>query len=338
MFGFLKNNKPVHEALQESQVGCFGKLPIYHEFIRHNVIGRSVLELDEWVQQGFFHHSKSLQATADHPALKKYTYHFVFTGSGETPSSVIGTMMGSHDKCGRQYPFVLFKLLPNQFTESLSSSLPCAYQAFFESALNLCSTDWCLQPINMLKKRIDALNVIRSPSSRAYLIASEINALDTISRDVFWREMLGDSASEKAPVYIEVMKDLLATVVRKLPLRTSWGIEIRLPANERTHVHVSFWVRIAETMLGSRGWRPHYIWGDVNDSEKQSLYLFFRPVTPIFFSHLLGRRADNGILINLGHECESQGQISEAAKRIASMDPDDHMVSAFDEWSSWSGT
>jgi type VI secretion system protein ImpM len=335
MFSFLKHTKPVDAAIRESQVGCFGKLPIYDEFIRHNVNARSVLELDEWVQQGYFHHSKSLQTTADQLGLQNYTYHFVFTGSGESPSSVIGAMMGSHDKCGRQYPFVLFKMLPNQYTESLSSSLPCAYQAFFDNAINLCSTDWSLQPINMLKKRVDALNVMKEPISRAYLMESEIIALDAIRRDDFWREMLGDDAKDKAPVYIEVMKDLLATVVRKLPLRTSWGIEIPLPANERTHVHVSFWVRVAETMLGCRGWRPHYIWGDVNDPVNQSLYLFFRPVTPIFFSHLLGRRADNGILINLRNECKNQNQVSEMARKIAIMDPDDHMVSAFDEWSSW---
>lgn len=334
MFGFLKSNRQGTEV-QESPVGCFGKLPIYDEFIRHNVSERSVLELDEWIQQGIFHHSRGLQTRSDQTDLSSYTYHFVFTGSEDYSSSVIGTMMNSQDKCGRQYPFVLFKVLANQNTESLSSTLPCAYNEFFDSALNLCSTDWNLQPINMLKKRVSSLYPGSGQASRIQLIESEISALHAVRRNEFWREMFGQSADEETSVFLEVMRDLLTTTLRKSPLRTTWGIEIPLPSNDRTHIHVSFWIRVAETMLGSRGWRPHYIWGDINDNKQQSLYLFFRPITPIFFTHLLGRRTDNGILINLKRECGSQGPASETARRIGSLNEAGDMVSVSNEWANW---
>ncbi len=335
MFGFLKNNRSTPDLEPKTQVGCFGKLPIYDEFIRYNVNGRRVLELDEWIQQGFSHHSRGAATRPEKTDLHDYVYHFVFTGSGDHRSSVIGTLMGSRDKSGRQYPFVIFKLLPARDTEALTSALPCAYGPFFDSARSLCATDWSLQPINMLKKRVAALNEGGATISRSRLIEAEVDALQALSKERFWRDMLADSAEEKVPHYLEAMRDLLETVARKSPLRTSWGIEIPLPGNDHSSAHVAFWVGAAESLLGSRGWRPHFIWGDVKDSGGQSLYLFFRPVTPIFFSHLLGHRADNGILINLDQECNEQSQYSEMAGKIGSLDANEHMVSAFDEWSNW---
>lgn len=335
MFGFLKNNRQVTGATQVSQVGCLGKLPIYDEFIRHNVIASCVLNVDEWIQQGFSHYTRGQQALKDKAALYSYTYNFAFTGSGDQSSTVIGTMIGSHDKCGRKYPFLLFKNLSNQNTRSLTSTLPCAYDNFFNGALKLCSTDWSLQPINMLKKRVDALYPGSGELSRRHLMESEIAAFKTVTRNQFWQEILDESAEIEAPLYIEVMRDLLETVFRKSPLRTAWGVEVPLPANDRTHVHVSFWVRVAETILGGRGWRPHYIWGDIRDREKQSLFLFFRPITPIFFSYLLGDRTENSVLINLEKECKCLQQTCQTARRIGDTTISDDLVCVVDEWANW---
>ncbi|MGH7450302.1 MAG: TagF domain-containing protein, partial [bacterium] len=32
--------------------GCFGKLPSYGDFIRHNAASREALDFDQWIQQG----------------------------------------------------------------------------------------------------------------------------------------------------------------------------------------------------------------------------------------------------------------------------------------------
>jgi type VI secretion system ImpM family protein len=336
MFDFLRINKNIPESEPVSHVGCFGKLPIYDEYIRYNMNKRSVLELDEWIQQGYAHHSRGFQTRHQSMELHDYVYHFVFTGSGYHHCSVLGAMMGSHDKCGRQFPFVIFKLLPNQNTKDLTSTFPCAYRSFLDKALTLCSTDWSLQPITILMKRVDALNTAGVIFSRRQLLESEMSALQAIKKDEFWRDMLGDSAQGHAPRYVEVMKELMEIVVRKSPLSTSWGIEIPLPGNDHCHEHVSFWVHAAECLLGARGWRPHYIWGDGKNQDRQTLYLFFRPVSPIFFSHLLGNRVDNGILISLEQESTVQRQVSHVAERIGELDAGEHMVNAFNEWSNWS--
>jgi type VI secretion system protein ImpM len=336
MFEFLKNYKQKTETDPAPQVGCFGKLPIYDEFIRYNVNGRAALELDEWIQQGYYHHSRDVQMRHEKIELNEYIYSFVFTGQRENSSLLMGTIMGSHDKCGRQFPFVVFKQLPKQATEALTSTLPCAYRTFFENSLEFCLTDWDMQPITVVRGWVESLDAGSEVIPRKILLESEVNALQEISKKKFWCDMLQDSAQVNAPLVVEAMKDLLDTVVRKSPLRTSWGIEVPLPGNGRSYQHVSFWVHAAECLLGDRGWRPHYIWGNMTNCYRQTLYLFFRPVSPIFFSHLLGHRVDNGILINLEQECKEQGYVSSAAEQIGGLDTDDHMVNAFKEWLNWS--
>ena len=106
----------------------------------------------------------------------------------------------------------------------------------------------------------------------------------------------------EAPLSVDVVRELLETVVIRSPLHTTWGIEVPLPSNERANVHVSFWVRLAETILGDRGWRPHYVWGDIKARDKQSLFLFFRPITPSFYSFLMGDETNTGVVINLSDE------------------------------------
>ena len=34
------------------EVGCFGKLPIYADFIRYNASGPEIQEMDQWFQEG----------------------------------------------------------------------------------------------------------------------------------------------------------------------------------------------------------------------------------------------------------------------------------------------
>jgi hypothetical protein len=92
---------------------------------------------------------------------------------------------------------------------------------------------------------------------------------------------------------------------------------------------------MTNAIIGDREWRPHYIWGDLKGCNKQSLYLFFRPISPVFFVHLFGWRVDNGILINLEHETESQVSSNAQAKQIGRSDKDSNLIDAFDEWVRW---
>jgi hypothetical protein len=188
----------------------------------------------------------------------------------------------------------------------------------------------------MLEKRVDSLDENIKSMVCTDVMELEKQSLSEISKEMFWKDIFGDKASTKAPVFVEIMKDLINTVERKNPFKTSWGIEIPLPYSDRIYEHVTFWVSLAESVLSERGWQPQFIWGDIKNNNKQSLYLFFRPITPIFLSHLLGSRVDNGVLIHLEEESKREIKISLAAEQIGSIDANESLVDAINDWSDWS--
>jgi type VI secretion system ImpM family protein len=336
MFSFLNKNKTTSEPERITGSGCFGKLPIYDDFIRYNVHGRKILELDEWIQQGYSHHTRRAQINTSEENLDNSSYHFLLTGSLDKNETVVGTLMGSEDKSGRQYPFVIFKSLSGLLSNSSISNIPCEYKRYFESNHNLLTTDWCLQPISVLEKRIEKLDENITTNSELALTEKRLEALDNIKKEVFWNDLLDSQASLKGPVYIEIMRDLLNTVVRKNPLKTAWGIEMPLPYSDRVYEYVTFWLSLAESTFSGRGWQPQCIWGDINNTTRQSLYLFFRPITPMFLSYLLGNRVDNGVLINLDDECSKEINVSLAAEQIGSLDADESLLDAINDWTDWS--
>jgi type VI secretion system ImpM family protein len=336
MFSFLSKNKTTPEPERSSGSGCFGKLPIYDDFIRYNVNGRKVLELDEWIQQGYSHHTRRAQINTLEEDLDNSSFHFLFTGSLDKNETVAGTLMGSEDKSGRKYPFVIFKALSGLISNNSISKFPCEYKEYFEKNNQLLTTDWGLQPLSVLEKRINNLDDDLHNRSDSESIESHLDNLGQIKKEAFWNDLFGDEARVKGPVYIEIMRDLLNTVVRKNPLKTAWGIEIPLPNCDRVYEHVSFWLSLAESTLSCRGWQPQCIWGDINSRDKQSLYLFFRPITPIFLSYLLGSRVDNGVLINLDEECKKEVNVSLAAEQIGSLDAEESLLDAINDWTDWS--
>jgi type VI secretion system ImpM family protein len=127
MFSFLNKNRVSPEPERVTGSGCFGKLPIYDDFIRYNVNGRKIIELDEWIQQGYSHHTRRAQINIAEEELHNYTYHFIFTSSSDNNECVIGTLMGSEDRSGRKYPFAIFKMLTEIGSKPVISSLPCAF-------------------------------------------------------------------------------------------------------------------------------------------------------------------------------------------------------------------
>lgn len=333
MFNFRKTHKSISEAGLVSQVGCFGKLPMYDEFIRYKNNSRSVHDLEEWIQQGYSHYRRYL--LHDQSYSNKAVYHFVFTGIRENEAPLIGTIMGSRDKCGRAYPFVIYKLLPKESSGLVISSLPCGYRKFYEKTWKMCSTDWSLQAINILLKKIEELNDEEVDFSKSGLLEVEMSALDAITKQKFWKDILQQSSVNNVASLVDAMKDLLDSVIRKSPHRTSWGIAISLPANQDYNTHVAFWVRTAESMLADRGWKPHIIWGNMNNYTDRKLFIFFRQVTPTFFSYLMGGHAENGVIIHLDDESILQNEVSDFAKEIASLDNSEHMLQASNQWANW---
>ena len=87
--------------------GCYGKLPIFADFIRHNYRTPEVEQLDQWFQEGIYFARQSIGGRWEAGYDKGPSFRFLFRPSGSA-RFLIGAGTPGSDKVGRRYPFAIF--------------------------------------------------------------------------------------------------------------------------------------------------------------------------------------------------------------------------------------
>jgi type VI secretion system protein ImpM len=101
---------------------CFGKIPTFGDFVRHNAASKEVEVLDQWLQEGLIFAKNRLHPNLDLAYKKAPVYHFVFPSNQDT-RSLIGLISPSFDKIGRKYPFLVAVAMDNALIHSNRAQL-----------------------------------------------------------------------------------------------------------------------------------------------------------------------------------------------------------------------
>jgi type VI secretion system ImpM family protein len=136
-------------------VGCFGKLPLQSEFIRHNLTWREGRALDQWFQEGVVQAARSSDlASGDSNSV---IHHGLFTGNGDQ-RSIAFSAIPSRDRNGRRYPFVVFEVRrETDRTDEAAASLD-ALDAFTEATTALMAAPWQSESLAEFLDDIDRLD------------------------------------------------------------------------------------------------------------------------------------------------------------------------------------
>jgi type VI secretion system ImpM family protein len=90
-------------------VSCYGKLPVYKDFLRSNLAGREAQAFKQWLDKGVSHYWGERDG---YRGVTIYPHGFLLRYPG-TARYVIGYLWGSHDEGGlRSFPFSLFIAVP----------------------------------------------------------------------------------------------------------------------------------------------------------------------------------------------------------------------------------
>ncbi len=291
MFGFLRA-RPAAESLAQqppaSQIGCFGKLPIQSEYIRHNVARREARALDQWLQEGVGLAARSLGREGEAPA--DWSHHGVFAGT-EEQRPVLFTLRPSRDRSGRQYPFAVFEVLGSQDRDASPGLLPLRSEAFFEAATAVMSQPWSHEPLATVIGWIDRIG--EQPRLPARAALADLGAARLLD------ELYPGIAADARMSHLQRSVELLRQVERRTAPRVPWGVRLPL-ASAAPAAAISWWLRLAENVLGRRNWRPCYFWPAVRgaDGTCGDLLLFFRIPPAQVAVHLLRGRGLNGTVVN----------------------------------------
>lgn len=290
MFGFLRSRQAAPAVVAEPTtptVGCFGKLPIQAEYIKHNVAQRAVRELDAWFQNGLVLTARGSVAEPHAEASAPPAHHAVFGGADEQ-RPVLFSVVSSRDRSGRRYPFVVFQL-PGSADRDLSGPVvPLCFEAFFRAAADMLAQPWRNEPLDTVIGWVDRIPPGHGPLT---------DSLASLSVPWLLDALYPDEPGPRRMAHLDRTVELLRQVERRTAPRVPWGLRLPLE-RERPARTVCWWLSLAERVLGRRAWRPCYLWTDGGATEPPGLLLFFRAPPMQVVTHVMQGHGLNGAVVD----------------------------------------
>ena len=292
--GLFTKPEPLPEDLPAPMdvVGCVGKLPVYADFIRDNLCAEEALILDKWVQTGFAHLSKKRMETFKQMFSRFPHCAFILFGN-DSVKAVSGVMVPGKDQSGREYPFVIFKVIGENYSSKHISLLPLMLSDFRQFAFSLCDEDWASQDKDTLFARINGLPRNEFEVGRGILQNSATGMLEIQTASSFWEVLLPGSGAPQHADFIRTFNLKINELINLLPEQRNMGIEIMIPDMDDADTIQLFFVSLVEKMFESCEWRGQS-WVTDFDEKRGRLVLFFRPIETVDFLTLVDREAGLG--------------------------------------------
>ncbi|MEN8141298.1 MAG: type VI secretion system-associated protein TagF [Thermodesulfobacteriota bacterium] len=299
MLGFLsKKSKGASRKGQADLTGCFGKMPLHADFIRHNVVSRESVALVNWLQEGVGEVQRRGKEEYKETLDNFGAISFVMIGS-ENDRTVVGTISPSRDKSGRKYPVATFSTVAEPLFLTMPATVPCVYDDFLKKAHGLAGGTRSELSLQDFCADVDRLARTGDELSRRTLLEKEIGLIKTMTVGEFWAGSFPGRTRENREEVIFALYKALKKVIQRSSSRTSWGIRFPLPASGDPSPTLLFWLQMVESILEERMVRFNYFWNQASAEMEASLVVFFRPVTVSCFSALISPGDDDGLILDL---------------------------------------
>ncbi|BCR03016.1 hypothetical protein DESUT3_00850 [Desulfuromonas versatilis] len=308
MFGFFAKTTRAQAPRLPDQFGCFGKLPIHSDFIRHNLNAREMLGFEKWVQEGVGLITRKHSGGWPENYRNFSRFHFAQVG-GDHERTLVGTLVASRDRSGRHYPFTVCAVAEDPLFREMQAVLPLVFGDFFRSAEGLCAEHWTSEPLGVLTSRVDCLGRRDTGLTRRHLLEGQIGLLEQATMGQFWAAALPGADAAARQQLFNTLFSALKTVVRRGPTRTNWGIRLPIPGEGDQRPAVVFWMQVIESILEDRSWRAHYFWCRGEAGRPAGLTVFFKSMPGSFLLQLLNPQLDDGSIFDTSRELARAAEI-----------------------------
>lgn len=276
---------------------CYGKLPIFADFIRHNAGGAEVQQFDQWLQESIYLARQSLGPRWDALFDRLPASRFVYRPAG-SPRFMIGVTVPGTDKAGRKYPFSIFHSADAAPFERDAALLPAAFDGFLEEAQSLAVKGWVGGDMKALLGKVETLRPAGASAREGY----EKFLAGTKASD-FWTALFGSFEHPAKAQVLGNLRDMLAGLSHTPLGKLAYGLKFPLPASLGPSSSLSyeacFWLDLTFRLVGQAVFPPLVFWNQRGTSADPSLYLFFNNPSPRYFVPLLRRDVDSDHVADL---------------------------------------
>jgi type VI secretion system ImpM family protein len=270
---------------------CFGKLPAFGDFVRHNAGGRDPLAFDQWLQQGLYHARVQLGYAWENSFRRAPSYRFLFSPEN-SEGFLLGLLQPSHDRGQRCFPFTVALRLDRRYPTELLPLAPVVFDDFLAGATRLArdASAMTLHQISAATEQLDA-ETIRDYRGVAAAHLTRLGA----TRVADLRERLWKGDAERVFLLFKNLLEVLAPFRGRNLARLALGLRFPIAA-DAAHAgdDVSLWTEAALRLMSATGARPFLFWTAPTALEvapapasAASLFLFLRQPTARSVMHFL---------------------------------------------------
>lgn len=287
--------------------GCYGKVPIHGDFIRHNVTGTEIDQLDQWLQAGILSSRQALgagwDASFDASKPQRFIYR-PFTGG----RAIAGVIAASKDKPGRRFPFLIFTPLDAKLAPGDGTVLPSALDPFFEAAETAILTGWQGKDLKGYLAHIDALAL---PSDLDAGRKAILHLVAEGTNQSLWSALFGSPADFRKYILINnLVETMRPASIPKYALRIP-----RVSAGPE----VSFWLEMCRKLCRRDQLPTLSLWGPGRGEEPGGLTIVLDDLQSKYFLPLWWPERANNLLFPLADGSTTDARAQQARSRYAAL-------------------
>jgi len=267
---------------------CFGKLPAFADFVRHNAAGKEIQAFDQWIQEGVQLAKIRLHPNWELAYKRAPGYRFIFPFKENNKSILAGLIQSSVDKIGRTYPFILAMLINKAFLQLECYHIaPVLFKNFIEKAEVFMAEASHEQVLQDIPEKVEALgsNFIQSMNDSINLYNNFKNK--TSISLLIKRMSISLDGVFKIQLFENIVKELISLLKYHTPplnygLRIPLGNDFQLSIFEAT-----FWIELLGKLFSQNFNVPYLFHTSSGSNKRLYLYLFFNYPSPKSFVNLI---------------------------------------------------
>ncbi len=294
-------------TVSQLSVGCYGKLPIHGDFIRYNVGAAEISVLDRWFQEGLFTGQKALGGlfsdVFDRAPVSRFIFNMQSIGR-----VVLGVMMPSCDKTGRQFPFLVLTGAPSKDFGHEGALLPGIFETFFDRA-HAVMKDWIGKDLKTYVDKVGQLSCMLDTRSESRRVADLCLKLKV---QTLFTETFGSPADVRKYMLIQNLVDVIKPNVAP-------RFALRFP-NTTGGAQAACWLEVLQKLMNKNGLPTLSVWNYTQNETAAHLTVLFEELHAKYLLPLLNPDRDSDVVYKLGkYGAGDDAKLAAAQKRYGAL-------------------
>ena len=279
------------------RTGFMGKIPARPDFVRYQAGGPEIVLLDQWIHEGIAYLARRFPLDWKERLNGFAQIRCYIGGEGQNPT-LCGLIRPSHDKSGRQHPFVDFATCSNVHAMKSLPYIPYRFAEFYIQGGRLKKQDGSDLDLENLMQQSSALTRSIPGYAETELERQRIESWSGKNSGDFWAAILPGSTAITRLNFVRDILQTLKMAANRGPERIAWGVRLPIPGGKACNAFVSFWMSLFVGVLGNLRWRPYVFWNP-QSTTTSSLTVYFRSPNASCFAQLISPESDEGGVVDV---------------------------------------